>query len=101
MAKGVQSLEILGHPNSLKRIASLIKEHNLVERPICVNTNEETISIGSVQLSVMLVLGHTDGHVALYDHRSRTLIAGDHIVGWGSSTHHALHVLLVDLSLTF
>ncbi len=29
--------------------------------------------------------GHTDGHMMLWDHTAKVLVAGDHVVGFGSA----------------
>jgi glyoxylase-like metal-dependent hydrolase (beta-lactamase superfamily II) len=73
--------KIFGHPQTLKHITS-----SLEKIPIDISTNEfYEIKLSSLTVQVMYLPGHTDGHMALWIPTSRTLIAGDHVVGWGSA----------------
>jgi len=81
-------IQILGHPNTLKRIPTnlfpLGAKYRLVS--VCEHKTEEIIAVGSIQVTAIAITGHTDGHLVLFDQTSRTLVAGDHIVGWGSGS---------------
>ncbi|CAA7036390.1 unnamed protein product [Microthlaspi erraticum] len=45
----------------------------------------ENICVNGQRLSVIFAPGHTDGHMALLDTSTRSLIVGDHCVGKGSA----------------
>ena len=47
-------------------------------------TDKCTLKIGSENIEALTAEGHTDGHMALFHRKSRTLIAGDHLAGYGS-----------------
>jgi glyoxylase-like metal-dependent hydrolase (beta-lactamase superfamily II) len=49
--------------------------------PICASSREgDIISIGSYELRCVETPGHTLGHICLYDHTHKVLIAGDHLL---------------------
>ncbi len=71
---------LIAHPNTLARISCVPQ---MQQHPV---RGGETIMIGGkTPLQVIESLGHTDGHMTLWERNSRTLIAGDHIVGFGSA----------------
>jgi len=45
----------------------------------------DTIKIGDISIGVVHTPGHTDGSLSLFHAPTRTLVAGDHIVGMGSA----------------
>lgn len=48
-------------------------------------TSEKSIFIGPIEVQLLFLPGHTDGHIVIWLPQSRTLLAGDHIVGFGSA----------------
>jgi len=40
----------------------------------------------NLKMKVLETKGHTDNHLVLFDEKSRYMIAGDHVVGFGSAT---------------
>jgi len=46
--------------------------------------DSQQFQIGEDVIDALVALGHTDGHMVLYHPSSRTLIAGDHLAGYGS-----------------
>jgi len=68
---------LLGHKLTLDRLNTSLQKH-------AVSSNEEII-VGDVKLCAIYAPGHTDGHMALFEPRTSTLIPGDHLVGYGSA----------------
>lgn len=79
--------EVLGHPFTITKTKERFGEDsNLVFKEICANDKDESFNIGGNRELVALALsGHTRGHLAIWDPRSKTLVSGDHTVGYGSS----------------
>lgn len=67
---------VYGHEKTLSRITTSLKKKALFNEPIMV---------GERKLDAIYTPGHTDDHMSLYDLSTRTIIAGDHVVGWGSA----------------
>jgi glyoxylase-like metal-dependent hydrolase (beta-lactamase superfamily II) len=72
---------VIGHPYTLKKL----KECRLKQIPVCGGEVDEVYRIGSREVMCISLPGHTRGHLALWEESSRTLISGDHTVGFGSS----------------
>ncbi|PSR91143.1 Endoribonuclease [Actinidia chinensis var. chinensis] len=71
---------LLAHENTLARIQ---KDHwSLRRTPVL---GGEEICIGGQRVKVIFAPGHTDGHMALLDVSTHSLIVGDHCVGQGSA----------------
>lgn len=79
--------EVIGHPFTIERTKERFGEDtNLVFKEICANDTDEPFTIGEDRSLVALALsGHTRGHLAIWDAQSKTLVSGDHTVGFGSS----------------
>ena len=71
---------LIGHPYTLDKVNT-----PLLKRVVCSADSDETYMVGSTALQVLSLPGHTRGHLALYEPASKTLISGDHTVGFGSS----------------
>eukprot|EP01122_Echinamoeba_exundans_P014495 TRINITY_DN6580_c0_g1_i1.p1 TRINITY_DN6580_c0_g1~~TRINITY_DN6580_c0_g1_i1.p1 ORF type:complete len:469 (+),score=40.47 TRINITY_DN6580_c0_g1_i1:75-1481(+) len=77
--------EVLAQENTFKRLrpgtipAGLDLKKRLIRGP------EETLHVGSTEVRLIFLPGHTDGHIVLWLPKSRCLLAGDHIVGFGSA----------------
>lgn len=67
---------VYGHEKMFARINTNLKTKQIYN---------EIIMVGNRELQAIYAPGHTDGHMVLFDNLTRTLIAGDHIVGWGSA----------------
>ena len=67
---------VYGHEKMLTRIKTSLKTQSVFN---------ENIMVGKRKLEVIYTPGHTDGHMSLFDEMTRTIIAGDHVVGWGSA----------------
>eukprot|EP01116_Phalansterium_solitarium_P001813 TRINITY_DN11627_c0_g1_i1.p1 TRINITY_DN11627_c0_g1~~TRINITY_DN11627_c0_g1_i1.p1 ORF type:complete len:447 (-),score=108.22 TRINITY_DN11627_c0_g1_i1:212-1510(-) len=76
------SATVLGHPDTLRRIETTLRRVPVLGD----GSPESTISVGSTRLRAINTPGHTDGHLVLFDDRTRALLAGDHVVGYGSAT---------------
>jgi len=68
---------LYGHSKALARVVTPV-EKVFVE-------NHQKITVGKLDFTVLFTPGHTDSHIALFEEKSRTLIAGDHVVGFGSA----------------
>lgn len=85
----------LDHWNGLKYVEEVFPDSLLLSHPITIkriNTKLKTepvqsgyIKLGNKSIEVIPSPGHTDSHLSLYDHETRTLIGGDHVVGYGSA----------------
>jgi glyoxylase-like metal-dependent hydrolase (beta-lactamase superfamily II) len=74
--------ELLGHKKSLDKINSSLKKIAYTTE----NMNEAIkIQVGTMEIEAYYTPGHTDGHMILFDKKSRIMAAGDHLVGSGSS----------------
>uniref|UniRef100_A0A7N0ZVF6 Metallo-beta-lactamase domain-containing protein n=1 Tax=Kalanchoe fedtschenkoi TaxID=63787 RepID=A0A7N0ZVF6_KALFE len=71
---------LLAHENTMRRIGK--GDWSRSYTPV---SGGEVISIGGRKLNVISALGHTDGHMGLYDLKTHSLIVGDHCVGQGSA----------------
>ncbi|OLS19494.1 MAG: Hydroxyacylglutathione hydrolase [Candidatus Heimdallarchaeota archaeon LC_2] len=67
---------IYGHEKMFTRIKTSLETHPVFN---------ETIFVGKRKLDAIYTPGHTDGHMSLFDELTKTIIAGDHVVGWGSA----------------
>lgn len=74
------SCKVYGHPYTLDKVDTLLNKV-----PVCDQDAEEELKVGKITLKVIPAPGHTRGHLCLFDTASKTLIAGDHVVGFGSS----------------
>jgi len=45
----------------------------------------DSLNLGDLNLKVIATPGHTEGHLSLYSEERKLLIAGDHVVGFGSA----------------
>jgi len=68
---------IIGHKRTLEKLSSTLKRQY-------VNGHDE-LHVGALSLQVLYAPGHTDGHCVLFHSKTRTLVAGDHLVGFGSA----------------
>ncbi len=66
---------LLIHENGLDRINTTLSKEAI----------GDYITIGVKKIEVIKTPGHTDDHISLYDLSTKVLIAGDHIVGYGSA----------------
>jgi len=71
---------LVGHPYTLDKVKSSLLKH-----AVCGADSDETYMVGSKPIDVISLPGHTRGHLALWDAASKTLVSGDHTVGFGSS----------------
>ncbi|XVF44199.1 hypothetical protein PTKIN_Ptkin02bG0101700 [Pterospermum kingtungense] len=71
---------LLAHKNTMHRIGK--GDWSL---PYTSISGEEDILVGGQRLTVIFAPGHTDGHMALLDVSTNSLIVGDHCVGQGSA----------------
>lgn len=78
---------VLGHPFTIERTKERFgQDSNLVFQEICAEDKDETFKIGEKRVLFAIALaGHTRGHLAIWDPPSKTLVSGDHTVGFGSS----------------
>ncbi|EGG19385.1 hypothetical protein DFA_02172 [Cavenderia fasciculata] len=77
----LDELDMNGVAPELTRVAVRGKPLDKAHEPD--TTNE--IHIGSKVFDIVATPGHTSNSLCLFERQSKTLIAGDHIVGWGSS----------------
>jgi len=66
-----------GHKYTLDKVSSILKKIPLI--------GDSEFPIGKLIINAIYTPGHTDGHMALWEPVSRTLVPGDHIVGFGSA----------------
>ncbi|XP_007044268.2 PREDICTED: uncharacterized protein LOC18609192 isoform X1 [Theobroma cacao] len=71
---------LLAHENTMRRIGK--SDWSLGYTSV---SGDEDIWVGGQRLTVIFSPGHTDGHVALLDVSTNSLIVGDHCVGQGSA----------------
>ncbi|KAL4282338.1 hypothetical protein GQ457_03G007230 [Hibiscus cannabinus] len=71
---------LLAHENTMRRIGK--GDWSLGYTSV---TGGESILVGGQRLTVIFAPGHTDGHLALLDVGTNSLIVGDHCVGQGSA----------------
>jgi glyoxylase-like metal-dependent hydrolase (beta-lactamase superfamily II) len=72
---------VIGHPYTLNKIKTTLKQIL-----VCQSDEDDIIRLGNNrEIHVISLPGHTRGHLALWDPKSKTLISGDHTVGFGSS----------------
>eukprot|EP01132_Coremiostelium_polycephalum_P002614 gene2614-3239_t len=88
------SATLFAHPNTLDQIPTNLKkvgllgkilESNILQQQQQQQQNDNVLKIGDFKFDVIFTPGHTNDSLCLFNRESRTLIAGDHIVGWGSS----------------
>lgn len=72
--------KVYGHPYTLERVTTKLKKV-----PICANNKDSEIVLKKRTMRVISCPGHTKGHLALFCPISKVIIAGDHVVGVGSS----------------
>jgi glyoxylase-like metal-dependent hydrolase (beta-lactamase superfamily II) len=77
--------EVLAQQNTFKRLRPGTIPEGFDLRKHCLSGKEETIHVGSTEVRLIFLPGHTDGHIVLWLPQSRCLLAGDHIVGFGSA----------------
>ena len=68
---------VLGHPSTLDRISTA-----LTKKPV---QDGDRIDLGEQSVEILDLPGHTDGHIGLYNPTFEVLVAGDHVVGFGSA----------------
>jgi len=80
---GLQVVETLfpntilyGHSNTLDKIETKLQKQSITDG---------FITIGEKNLQIIYTPGHTDGHIMIFDREQKVLIAGDHVVGYGSA----------------
>ncbi|KAI4369011.1 hypothetical protein MLD38_017506 [Melastoma candidum] len=71
---------ILAHKNTIRRIQKDIGSLHYISL-----SGDEDVIIGGQPLRVIFAPGHTDGHMALLDISTNSLIVGDHCLGQGSA----------------
>ncbi|XWS68836.1 hypothetical protein CRYUN_Cryun04dG0127400 [Craigia yunnanensis] len=71
---------LLAHENTMRRIGK--GDWSLGYTSI---SGEDDILVGGQRLTIIFAPGHTDGHMALLDATTNSLIVGDHCVGQGSA----------------
>ncbi|XVE92596.1 hypothetical protein REPUB_Repub01dG0112100 [Reevesia pubescens] len=71
---------LLAHENTIRRLGK--GDWSLGYTSV---SGEEDILVGGQRLTVIFAPGHTDGHMALLDAGTNSLIVGDHCVGQGSA----------------
>ncbi|MHA2100672.1 MAG: MBL fold metallo-hydrolase [Candidatus Kariarchaeaceae archaeon] len=67
---------VFGHADMLDRINTSLDTQAVYN---------ESIMVGERELTAIHTPGHTDAHMSLFDKATETIIAGDHVVGWGSA----------------
>lgn len=72
--------KIYGHSYTLDRVTTKLKKV-----PVCSNNKDANIVLKKRVVKVISCPGHTKGHLALFCPISKVIIAGDHVVGVGSS----------------
>lgn len=77
----VKTLSVYGHPKTIAEIKLNIDS----DKFNYVAIEDGSLNIGGVELKIIFSPGHTDSHLALYDKEFGVLIAGDHVVGFGSA----------------
>lgn len=70
------NVTVYGHQKMLTKIKTTLKTQQVFD---------EVIMVGNRSLKAIYTPGHTDGHMSLFDSLTQTIIAGDHVVGWGSA----------------
>ncbi len=81
LANETKALTVYAHPKTIAGIRQNIDSNNFNFVPI----EDGIIEINGVDLEVIFTPGHTDSHLSLYDKEYGVLIAGDHVVGFGSA----------------
>lgn len=78
---------VIGHPYTINKVKERFGEDSHLNFvTICDDDKDEKIEFGETRELVALALaGHTRGHLAIWDKKSKTLLSGDHTVGFGSS----------------
>ncbi|MCE7734764.1 MAG: MBL fold metallo-hydrolase [Candidatus Heimdallarchaeota archaeon] len=70
------NVTVYGHQKMLTKIKTSLKTQQVFN---------EVILVGNRNLEAIHTPGHTDDHMSLFDALTKTIIAGDHVVGWGSA----------------
>ncbi|EFA86349.1 hypothetical protein PPL_00141 [Heterostelium album PN500] len=79
----LKKVAVTGQQFSRRLSAVITSENESAEyQPI---DNANSIVVGKKIFDVVATPGHTSNSLCLFERKSRTLIAGDHIVGWGST----------------
>jgi glyoxylase-like metal-dependent hydrolase (beta-lactamase superfamily II)/8-oxo-dGTP pyrophosphatase MutT (NUDIX family) len=83
------------HWNGLKYVEELYPDATLYAHPKTITrirTSLQTkeietgiLNIGSLEIEIKYTPGHTDSHIMLFENKTGVLIAGDHVVGYGSA----------------
>jgi glyoxylase-like metal-dependent hydrolase (beta-lactamase superfamily II) len=82
---------VVAHANTLARIKTKLETKVLVsgESLFANNNNKETgtSTAGSEDMDLVAfnAEGHTNGHMILFERKRRLIVAGDHVVGFGSA----------------
>ncbi|KAF2075687.1 hypothetical protein CYY_003000 [Polysphondylium violaceum] len=82
---------LVAHPITLENIPTSLKTRPVLGKPLNAkvlnNTsdNNNQLVIGDRVFEIISTPGHTADSLCLFEPTTKTLIAGDHIVGWGSS----------------
>eukprot|EP01087_Luapelamoeba_hula_P014526 TRINITY_DN4269_c0_g1_i1.p1 TRINITY_DN4269_c0_g1~~TRINITY_DN4269_c0_g1_i1.p1 ORF type:complete len:311 (-),score=25.84 TRINITY_DN4269_c0_g1_i1:63-995(-) len=80
------SATVYAHSKTLERIASTSLKTIAIDpgHKFIITDCKSGEYSANIELEVVAGDGHTDGHLFLFEPLSRTLVAGDHIVGYGS-----------------
>lgn len=76
-----KALTVYAHPKTIEEIEQNIDSGNFN----FVAIEDGHLEINGVELKIIFTPGHTDSHLSLYDEEYGVLIAGDHVVGFGSA----------------
>eukprot|EP01133_Synstelium_polycarpum_P015308 gene15308-18137_t len=86
LAAAFPEAKVIAHPDTLAMFETPLKKVPVLGKPLNGGADPvNTINVGSQAFEIIDTPGHTNNSLCLYHRSSRTLIAGDHIVGWGSS----------------
>ncbi|MCY3410278.1 MAG: MBL fold metallo-hydrolase [Candidatus Heimdallarchaeota archaeon] len=66
---------LMAHDKTLSQINTSLQKHTI----------DDAIALGEHTIQVIDTPGHIEGHISLFVEPSKTLIAGDHLVGYGSA----------------
>ncbi|KYQ92068.1 hypothetical protein DLAC_06906 [Tieghemostelium lacteum] len=82
---------LIAHPNTIETIPydivnkQAVKGSKLEINCLDTTSSDNIITVGDRQFLIISTPGHTSDSLSLFEPKSKTLIAGDHLVGWGSS----------------
>ncbi|GAM22290.1 hypothetical protein SAMD00019534_054650 [Acytostelium subglobosum LB1] len=92
--KHFPNASLVAHPECLELIQTTLTKVSVSGAPfssVSVDSNAANVDsgnrivIGRYTFDIVSTPGHTSNSLCLFETTSRTLVAGDHIVGWGSS----------------